>query len=133
MKPKRSEPPVRIRLKGLSATQVLHPGDRVSGVVEIQPDVPVTCRGIEIKFGWHTEGKGDRDQQVHDLIKLPETALSPDAPLVEPFDFTMPDQPWSYRGHFINIVWSIDVKVDIAWARDLTGSQTLILQPLEPA
>lgn len=128
-KQKRIEPPIRIRLKGVSQTRVFHPGDVISGVVEVQPDTPTDFRKIEIKIGWHTEGKGDRDDGAIRTIQIPGGQLHPQQPIVEHFDVTLPDSPWSFHGHFISIVWSVEVKVDVPWARDLTDSLQFTLSP----
>lgn len=130
MKPKRTEPPIRIRLKGAARTQVFHPGDTVSGVVEIQPDDVMTYNKIEIKVGWHTEGKGDRDGRLLHEIELPKGELNPQYPLVEPFDIVMPDSPWTFYGHYINIIWAIEVTIHINWLRKLNETLPFTVEPL---
>lgn len=131
MKAKNTPAVISIRLKGVGQSRVVHPGDVISGTVEIQPDSPVECRGVDIKIGWHTEGKGDRDEGIGERIELPAQELRPEDPLVQPFEYTLPDSPWSYNGHHINIVWAIEVKVDVPWATDLNAEERFVLKPLD--
>lgn len=113
-----------------SGIGIFNPGDRVSGAVEIQPHERIKVRKVEVSLRWETQGKGNMNFQ--DIGKTVEDVdeILPENPLVIPFDWRMPSEPWSYHGHFITIVWKIKVKVDIPWARDMNDEQTLILEPL---
>jgi hypothetical protein len=129
MKNKRLEPVISIRLKGLGQTHVFHPGDTLSGVVEIQPDDVVKCRQVVVTVGWHTEGRGDRNEMTMYVDNLPITEIRPEAPLVHHFDVVLPPEPWSYAGTLIRIVWEIHAKVDIALATDINQSLQFVLEP----
>ena len=45
------------------------------------------------------------------------------------FRFTLPNGPWSYAGHYVNIIWEVDVSIDLALARDLRDQQPFVLAP----
>lgn len=128
-KGKRRPPTIDINLKGFKDSLVYHPGETVAGVVEIRPRSEIKCRGVEIKMGWHTEGKGDRDEGILNTINVDVGVISEQMPVVEHFDFTMPDSPWTFHGRYINIVWAIEVKVDIALSPDINATQKVILKP----
>jgi hypothetical protein len=128
-KGKRRQPTIDINLKGFKESLVYHPGDIVAGVVEIRPRKEIKCRGVEIKMGWHTEGKGDRDEGILNTIEVDVGVISERMPVVEHFDFRLPDGPWTYHGHHINIIWAIEVKIDIALAPDINAQQKIILKP----
>ena len=129
MKNKRPEPVISIRLKGLGQTQVFHPGDTLSGVVEIQPEDIIKCRQIVLTVGWHTEGRGDINQMTIHEERLPTTAISPDTPVLHHFDVVLPPEPWSYVGTLIRIVWQVHVKVDIAFGGDMNEYLQFVLEP----
>jgi hypothetical protein len=128
LKDKRSEPVISIRLKGLGQTYVFHPGDTLSGVVEIQPDSIISCRGVVVTVGWHTEGRGDRNQMTFYEDTLPVNELHPDNPIIHHFDVVLPPEPWSYSGTLIRIVWEIRAKVDIALATDINQTLQFVLE-----
>lgn len=108
---------------------IFNPGDRLSGAVEIQPAQRIKCRKVEVALRWETQGKGSKNHT--DMVTAVENVseILPEDPLVIPFDWRMPNEPWSYHGHLINIVWKITVKVDIPWARDMKDEKILILEP----
>ena len=118
-----------IRLKGLGQTYVFHPGDTLSGVVEIQPNSVTSCRGVVVTVGWHTEGRGDRNQITIYEDRLDVTAIYPDDPIIHHFDVVLPPEPWSYAGNLIRIVWEIHAKVDIAMASDINQTLQFVLEP----
>ena len=129
MKSKRTEPVISIRLKGVGQTQVFHPGDSLSGVLEIQPNDVIQCRSVQLTIGWHTEGKGDRNGVTMLQQDYPIKEIRPENPIVEHFDFVLPSEPWSFAGHLIRIVWEVHAKIDIAFGRDYNTSLQFVLQP----
>ena len=98
-------------------------GGAVSGRVRILADEPVNCRGVRLTVGWHTEGRGDRDEgKVHE-----ETVHEGELPTGDhtfPFSARLPQEgPISYAGHYINIVWRATAHIDLAWRRDPTAEK----------
>ena len=120
---------IQIRMKGGSGTLIFNPGDVVSGGVEIFPQEAITCRNVSISCGWRTEGKGNTNRRAIWSNTFDVTLITENNPFMEQFEFTIPDEPWSYAGHFINIIWSIEVKIDIAMGRDINQEQRFVVQP----
>ena len=54
-------------------------------------------------------------------------------PSMHDFHFDLPREPWSYAGHYVNIVWEIFVDVDVPWARNPRHSQPLVMVPRRDA
>ncbi len=50
-------------------------------------------------------------------------------PVESEFRFQLPEQPWSYSGHYINIVWEIFVYVDVPLAGDPKFRQPFVVRP----
>src|SRR5688572_9319606 len=105
-KPKRDELyPIRIRLKGGDGTYHFHPGEALSGSIEIHPVTKIACRSIDIRVGWYSEGKGSCNDGTIMNRHYPVSEITPDTPFYEQFDVELPRNPWSHVGHYINIVW----------------------------
>ncbi len=98
----------------------------VSGRVKTMTDDPISCRRLVVSVGWHTEGRGDKDQEVVGEETVFEGELQPDQPSF-PFSFPLPAGPVSYAGHYINIIWQVKASLDLAWKRDPHTEQTFFL------
>lgn len=130
MKAKNPTPEIMVRFKGAGKTRTFSPGDTLEGIVEIHPTADIKCRAIEIKVGWHTEGRGSRAEAFPYLDRRDDiNMVSMMQPFVDQFSFVIPSEPWSYSGQYVSVVWSIEVKVDIAMGRDLTHSESFVMQP----
>jgi hypothetical protein len=130
MKAKNPTPEIMVRFKGAGQTRVYRPKDTVQGIVEINPQRDIKCRAVEIKVGWHTEGRGTRAEGYPYLNRRDDvTELSMMQPFIGEFSFVIPSKPWSYSGHYVSIVWSVEVKIDIARGRDITHSEPFVMQP----
>ena len=132
MKAKREAGVIQIQIKG-GEGKIYHPGDIVEGVVEILPDVDIpNVRKIEVKVGWETQGKGNIDRRAIEIWTRDDMPiLEANIPFYQEFSAKLPNQPWSFHGHYINIVWAVIVKIDVARAKDLNASQRFVLQPRE--
>lgn len=105
------------------------PGELLRGTVTLYPDSDVNCRKAEVHLGWHTEGRGTMFAQKVAAQELFKGNLQAGRPVSYPFEFTLPQEPWSYDGHYINIVWDVTVLVDVPWAKDLQQKQLFVLRP----
>jgi hypothetical protein len=85
------------------------PGSTVQGWTRLTPHAPVDCHKVAARLEWHTAGRGEPDQECADEVNLWSGRLS--GPLVRDFTLTVPQQPWSYAGHYINIMWMVRVVV----------------------
>jgi hypothetical protein len=103
------------------------PGDRVSGSVRLAPQADIPCRSVTLQLEWHTEGKGDRDQQIIHEKTLHQGNLRMGSLVGDNFVFQLPEGPVSYAGQLINIIWTITIKVDVPRAKDATFQEPFIV------
>jgi hypothetical protein len=110
--------------------RVYRPGDVASGTFALEPQTDIRCRSIQVRLGWHTEGKGDRDAVVvaHTDIEAKEV-LRQGTLLQGDFSFQLPPWPWSYGGHLVNIIWEVWLQVDVPMGRDVIHTAQFILTP----
>lgn len=109
------------------------PGETVRGHVLVVPEDSFECRHLYIQLRWHTEGRGDRDERVVAQHDVYAGSLAPRLPLSFDYAFTLPAEPWSYAGHYVNIVWEIAVSLDVPRAADPRASQAFVMAPDRPS
>jgi hypothetical protein len=105
------------------------PGQQVGGSVEVEADTNVECRHLEVRLIWHTEGRGDEDAATIEKIDIFQGRLGPGFPVRSDFRFTLPLEPWSYAGTYVNIIWAIEVNGDVPMARDLNHRERFVVRP----
>jgi hypothetical protein len=105
------------------------PGEEISGTVTILPDSDLRCNHLYVRLQWHTEGRGDRDEGTIAEDDTYQGTLTPSAPISHDFRFTLPLGPWSYAGHYVSIIWAIQVSIDVPVARDPMFHQPFVLAP----
>lgn len=105
------------------------PGEEVSGTARITPATDIQCNHVTIRAGWHTEGRGDRDGGSAGELDVFQGTLAAGETRAWPFRFTLPREPWSYAGHYVNVVWEVSVDFDVPMARDLHFNERIILAP----
>ena len=103
-------------------------GDRISGQVVVETDELIECRAVRIAGGWHTEGKGDRDEEVIYATTLHKGKLN--ATHQFPFETMLPEQPISYSGHHIKVIWTATATVDLAWQKDPRAEEMFFVLPI---
>jgi hypothetical protein len=87
------------------------PGETLRGAVCLHPDLG-TVDGVEVRIGWHTEGKGDEDRaEVHrEALTVPADEL-PAEGLLLGFAVRLPEAPLSYDGVIVKIRWFVEARV----------------------
>lgn len=108
------------------------PGEEISGTAQITPAEDVRCNHVYIRAGWHTEGRGDGDGGRAGEFDVFQGTLVAQETRAWPFRFSLPAEPWSYAGHYINIVWDVSVDLDVPMARDVHHAERFILSPSPP-
>jgi hypothetical protein len=103
------------------------PGSTVQGWVRLTPDGSVNSNRVIACLEWHTEGRGSRDHGRVDQVEIVQGAFSNS--VAQSFSLTLPPLPWSYAGHYINIIWQVLVVVDIPFARDIRREEAIIVAP----
>jgi len=105
------------------------PGGVMQGAVQVVPRDNFNCKAVYVRFGWHTEGRGDRDSATVAEIPIAQGNLSANTPIYQQFNVILPREPWSYAGHYINIIWEVKVTIDIPLAPDINAAQPFVLAP----
>jgi hypothetical protein len=105
------------------------PGEKVSGTAQVIPDGDVRCNHLYVRLQWHTEGRGDRDTEKIAEVDVFQGTLNAGVPSVHEFSFALPREPWSYAGHYVNVVWEIAVDVDVPWSVNPRHSQPFVMSP----
>ncbi len=110
-------------------TSRFRPAEFVQGTVTVIPDSDVKCNHLFIRLEWHTEGRGSQFRQMIEERDVYQGTLSANMPRSFEFDFQLPEDPWSYEGHYINIVWAIAVQLDVPWGKDVKVEEPFLLLP----
>jgi hypothetical protein len=108
---------------------LFRPGDEVRGSTTIMPQEDMNCRSVYIVLQWRTRGRGTPHIQTIQRLDVHQGELKAEWPLSFEFQFVLPPDPWSYTGHYINIVWEIMVGIDLSWQADPNQIVTLQVSP----
>jgi hypothetical protein len=81
------------------------PGEMVSGTVAWELEKHAS--GVEVRLFWYTRGKGTTDVQVVKAkhFDAPGTSGS------RSFKFVLPEEPYSFSGKLISLVWALEAVV----------------------
>lgn len=127
-----SSPQIDISLEGSPFADVARhfaPGEVIQGSVQITPEKDLDCRHVYARLQWRTEGRGDEDKQVVAEQDIFQGLLRGGVPRHHSFHLRLPDQPWSFAGQLIRIVWEVEVSIDIAFARDPRAALQFAMRP----
>ena len=105
------------------------PGEQMSGYAMVEADEEVECRHLYVRLTWRTEGRGTRYEHTEVEQDLYQGTLQARFGRSFEFSLTLPDGPWSYEGHYVSIVWELQVQIDVPWSRDPGASQVILLEP----
>lgn len=119
-----------LRVELTDPDRVYQPGDKVTGVIRVDVDADVNCKGLEIQSGWKTNGKGNVSSGKADSI-TPFTGMWKTGDQeAYPFELPVADWPPTYHGTYLNIEHAIDARAKIAWAFDPKASTTYEMRPV---
>ena len=107
----------------------MHPGETLRGVVTIFPDKDLDCKHLYIRLLWHTEGRGTRFLDVVEELDVFQGKMQQGFPNSYEFSFVLPNEPWSFEGHYVSVVWKIQAQIDLSWSRDPQDERPFILRP----
>jgi len=105
------------------------PGEEVAGTATIVTDSDLTGHHVYVRLHWHTEGRGDRDELNVLEDNVFQGTLKPGTPITHDFRFALPGSPWSFAGHYVSIVWAIQISIDVPMARDPVYYQPFVMAP----
>jgi len=123
---------IRLVLDGGEAERAwrrYEPGSTVRGTVQLLVGGDVRCDRVVVAIGWHTEGRGDRNGASVGEVELVRGRLTTNTTPSHSFAFRLPNEPWSYAGHYINIVWEVTVTIAIRFARDIKRTEQVVVAP----
>jgi hypothetical protein len=81
------------------------PGDTITGAVSWALDAPAS--GVEVRLFWYTRGKGTTDVQVVKAQHFDAAGASGR----RGFRFVLPEEPYSFSGKLISLVWALEAVV----------------------
>ena len=91
-------------------------GETVTGELRWEPQKDTKYKSVKVRLAWATEGRGDNDGAVADIVELPAGETRGGESLRVPFSLTLPDGgPMSYDGTLVRIIWSVHAVVDEPW------------------
>ncbi|MBE2222168.1 MAG: hypothetical protein IAF02_11535 [Anaerolineae bacterium] len=111
-------------------TTLYHPGEVLRGQVTIFTDSNMDCKNILARLVWHTEGRGTPYQEIITEKELFQGTLKAGLPNYYEFAFDLPQDPWSYEGHYVSVVWAVEIDIDVPWGKDIKESKPFLLRPL---
>ena len=92
-----------LTLRTLDNRTAFAPGEEITVVAEWQLADPSPA--AELRLVWYTQGKGDEDIQIVDLIAIP----APRAADSHRWTVRLPDSPFSFSGKLITLTWAIEL------------------------
>ena len=109
---------------------VLEPGQTVKGRVLVDVLEEVEFRALELRFLWHTEGKGNRVTGEGGTETLaPSGKWQGGTSHGFSFEIKAPWGPLSYGGRILKVLWTLEARLDRSLLRpDVTESIPLLLQ-----
>lgn len=130
---KRVQADFRVNLEGgqiVEGVRAYRPGEVVSGQATITVGEDINTQHVTLQLNWFTEGKGDRDSGVVESRTIHQGVMTTGIPISTTFSFTLPQEPWSYTGHYINIIWAISIEIDRpGLQRDLHHDERFVMSP----
>ena len=83
------------------------PGENIRGTVAWQ--CASRAAAVALRLFYHTSGRGTQDVCVVD-----ERAFeAPSETDEQPYEFTLPDGPWSFSGKLVSLIWSLELEIDL--------------------
>ena len=79
------------------------PDETIEGVAGWRLDQPP--KSVELRLLWFTRGKGTEDVGVVNSMNFP----SPQIEEGRKFSFTLPQDPWSFSGQLISVIWALEL------------------------
>ncbi|MDH3194264.1 MAG: hypothetical protein OEM40_08110 [Acidimicrobiia bacterium] len=99
----------------------VRPGHSISGSATWHTDQ--SPDRVSARVGWITEGRGDRDEEYFSEASLDVGESEFGTP--SDFDFTLPipaDAPSSYDGKILRVIWVVEVRLYLSWAKDVKNT-----------
>jgi len=82
-----------------------HPGEEIAGRALWILDRPP--KAVEVRLFWYTEGKGTQDVELIDSVRFDKPSERGE----DDFRFTLPNEPYSFSGKLISLIWALELVV----------------------
>lgn len=102
----------------LDGGDTLVAGSEVAGFVGVTVNKACRCRKLTVHLEWFTHGRGNRDRKEVASVEVFAGQLTEGDRSLHPFALTVPNGPFSYEGHNLNVAWQIRANVDVPLAFD---------------
>ncbi len=79
------------------------PGQIIGGIAGWNREEPP--KEAVLRLFWYTEGRGTQDVNVVEEMEFPVLSAQHE----ERFQFTLPDQPYSYSGAITSVQWALEL------------------------
>lgn len=93
-----------ITIKFQEPSKSYAPGESIAGTIA-WTKLESKTDSLEVRLIWYTEGKGDRDIEIVDVLPFenpgPKDTLN--------FQFTAPTRPFSFSAKLISLVWAVEL------------------------
>lgn len=92
---------------------VMEPGQVVEGRVLVDVFEGVEFRELQVRFLWHTEGRGNRvtgEGGTETLVR--DGTWSAGSSHAFPFSISVPSGPMSYGGEILKVLWALEARLD---------------------
>ena len=104
-------------------------GDELSGSFIWQPTNNKNPRNAKISIRWYTEGRGSRDSQTVNQIKMDSITISSSQGEPIPFGMEVPYQsPITYNGSLLRVIWELEVRVGVSGMMPRNDKQKIQFQ-----
>ena len=114
----------------LDQAKTLHlGGGKIAGVLRVNADKDVNCKGLEIKTVWRTHGRGNVAMGEADAQTVFAGQWRAGQQEEYPFELQIAEWPPSYHGGFLNIDHYVEARAKIPWGFDPKASEPFLMQP----
>lgn len=113
-------------------SKVVRPGEAVSGLVHVEPDRNMRCKGLSVQLRWRTTGRGNTEKKevATRVLFMGEWVSGQVANY--PFSFPAPNDPLTYEGHHVAVEWAVTARADVPFALDPKADAPFALAPGGP-
>ncbi len=93
----------RLSIDIVGGKTAFEPGSPIE--VDVAWDLDREPAALELRVVWNTAGKGDRDVQTVDVVRIDE----PPANGSRRLSLRLPREPYSFSGKLISIIWGLEL------------------------
>jgi hypothetical protein len=107
-------------------------GDTITGVIRVNVDADVNCKGLEVASGWRTHGRGNVASGTSESVTVFAGEWKAGDQIEYRFELAIAHWPPSYHGGYLNVDHYIDARAKIPWGFDPKASQPFMMRPTNP-